>query len=114
MGIILCNIHGKSGIVQMSNQLYEQYTNRTTEEIIKIIFQVDDLGDFVYFISNKEDFNNYSNIKTLNDFEEVFLSISDNSGACLNCFKNYIQHMNIKIANKTIKVTNNKTDSKDL
>ncbi|WP_106795189.1 hypothetical protein [Aquimarina sp. Aq78] len=105
MGAILCEKHGKSFIVQMSNKLHESFLKDGKEEILKLIFRVEELNeDFVYFFSKEDDISGYKDIMDLNLFEEEFSKISSNPVVCITCFEDYLKMNNNKITEKVFLV----------
>lgn len=104
MGIVICDKHGRSGIVQMSNKLRDKYdSNCKNFNIVRIIFRVDSLKtDFAHYELLNEKTFDYENIKRLNEFEMVFNKIADYNNICVNCLKSFIQTNNIELTEKIV------------
>ncbi|MBV7270167.1 hypothetical protein [Winogradskyella luteola] len=104
MGRLICSNHHESDIIQMSKILYKYYINKEKTNVIKLIFNVNDLGQFVYYFSVDDDIENIEKIKSINDFEKFFTRTSGDPGSCLKCFKSYLKFNNISIQEKKVNI----------
>lgn len=104
MGIIICDKHGRSGIVQMSDELHNKYySNCKNFNIIRIIFRVNSLDtDFAHYeLSNEKTFDN-EKVKNFDEFEVIFNKIADYKIICVNCLKDFISTNNIELKERII------------
>lgn len=104
MGLIICKIHGESSIVQMSELLYKYYINNIKKEVIKVIYQVEELDNFVHYYSIEDDLFKGTQINNINEFDDYFFKMNGDLGACVDCFKLYLNNKNIEIKEKRVPI----------
>jgi len=94
MGVIKCEIHGDSDIVQMSDVLYKKYfsNKKLGYDILKIVFDVKELGSKLIYYDLKKNLEDYKLIKSLASFEVILDKISGDKGACtcIKCFNAFL------------------------
>ncbi len=106
MGLIICENHGEKGIVQMSKVLHNYYIKNEKTEVFKITYEIEGLDNFIHYFSGEENLDKSLQINDIEDFEDFFPEISGDPGACIKCFKSYLNENNIKIIDKVIKISN--------
>jgi hypothetical protein len=106
MGLIICEIHGESGIIQMSELLHRYYINNKKIEVIKVIYEVEGLDNFVHYFSIVDDLSEGTQINNINEFDDYFSKISGDPGACVDCFNLYLNNKKIEIKEKRVLVSN--------
>ncbi|MBQ4819034.1 hypothetical protein [Aquimarina sp. MMG016] len=91
MGIVICDKHGRSGIVQMSKTLHYLFLNGKDTDIVKAIFNIKELDEsFIHYFSFDEDISQFKSEMDLDYFESEFSKISGDPGSSINCFKDYL------------------------
>ena len=106
MGLIICEIHGESSIIQMSESLHRYYINNIKTEVIKVIYEVEELNNFVHYFSIEDNLSKGLQINNINEFEGDFSKISGDPGACVDCFKLYLNNKNIEVKEKRVLISN--------
>ncbi len=105
MSIIICKEHGENQIVQMSKSLHNFFLNQETENIVKLIFNIEEIGEiFVCYFSSNEDVCQFKDDMNLDYFESEFSKISGNPGSCINCFNDYLKRTQSKIIEKEFNI----------
>jgi hypothetical protein len=84
MGVIKCNIHGRSQIVFLKKDLKQilQTKDKTPKTIFKIII-LEAGTEIIYFSGTTEDFEIFEEVNTMPH--------------CMECFYKYIDDGNIKV-----------------
>ncbi len=98
MGIIRCEKHGESGILQVSDRLYEAFINEAHFEILEHQFILDEKPDplLIFYFAFGEVIDWAQAEMNIDYFEEHFGTISGNKVVCVNCWNEYLIKNNIK------------------
>jgi len=89
MGKIKCKNHDESFIILVSDALREYFLRNEKTRIIKLIFKINNLSDFIYFFAEVDAIENFKNVKEFEAFERIHSELPIKSPYCENCFFEY-------------------------
>jgi len=104
MGKIICKNHRENSIVQMSKVLHSKYLKKENSSIIKLVFRLNGIDDFIHYFSSNENIKNLLSLSNENEFELAFSGFSGDPVACENCFKDYLKDSNNEIQERIIQI----------
>ncbi len=108
MGILICNNHGQSGILQLSEDLLSIYKKRTKTDIILLAFKYPGIPELHYYFSYSEEVDWLLHFETYEDFDMKLSKISGNPVVCYKCFFEYLDQQKIKIQKKIVYIPEQK------